>query len=91
MSFLHRKNGANKTYADLPPEALFANVLGVLIVAFGLVVLKILSNQEWQRPDSRPPDLTYTVRIYITDQVIYLKHNHHPCLLSPTAVASRRQ
>uniref|UniRef100_A0A4W5LH00 Lysosomal membrane ascorbate-dependent ferrireductase CYB561A3 n=1 Tax=Hucho hucho TaxID=62062 RepID=A0A4W5LH00_9TELE len=41
--------------ADPPPittnyiEALFANFLGVLIVAFGLVVLGILSNQRWKR------------------------------------------
>uniref|UniRef100_A0A672YUK3 Lysosomal membrane ascorbate-dependent ferrireductase CYB561A3 n=1 Tax=Sphaeramia orbicularis TaxID=375764 RepID=A0A672YUK3_9TELE len=42
------------SYGQLPPEALLANSLGVLIVAFGLVVLKILSNPKWQRPDSRP-------------------------------------
>ncbi|XP_068422662.1 lysosomal membrane ascorbate-dependent ferrireductase CYB561A3 [Clinocottus analis] len=54
-------NGSGtQAYADLPPEALLANVLGVLIVAFGLVVLKILSNYEWQRPESRPEDLVYT-------------------------------
>ncbi|XP_042344250.1 lysosomal membrane ascorbate-dependent ferrireductase CYB561A3 [Plectropomus leopardus] len=47
-------------YSKLPSEAVLGNSLGVLIVAFGLVVLKILSNQEWQRPDSRPEDLAYT-------------------------------
>lgn len=47
-------------YSSLPPEAVFANLLGVLIVAFGLVVLKILSNNNWQRPDSRPEDTGYT-------------------------------
>ncbi|XP_061585833.1 lysosomal membrane ascorbate-dependent ferrireductase CYB561A3 isoform X2 [Cololabis saira] len=47
-------------YSDLPPEAVLANTLGVLIVAFGLVVLKILSSTEWQRPDSRPEDMAYT-------------------------------
>lgn len=46
-------------YAALPLEAVLANVLGVLIVAFGLVVLKILSNHEWQRPESGPEDLVY--------------------------------
>ncbi|KAM8886544.1 lysosomal membrane ascorbate-dependent ferrireductase CYB561A3 isoform 1-T1 [Spinachia spinachia] len=57
------KNGASPTYADLPAEAMLANVLGVLIVAFGLVVLMILSNREWQRPDCTPADMAYSVRI----------------------------
>uniref|UniRef100_A0A8C7QST0 Lysosomal membrane ascorbate-dependent ferrireductase CYB561A3 n=1 Tax=Oncorhynchus mykiss TaxID=8022 RepID=A0A8C7QST0_ONCMY len=38
-------------YANLPPEALVANSLGVLIVAFGLAVLKMFSNQKWKRPE----------------------------------------
>ncbi|XP_044052013.1 lysosomal membrane ascorbate-dependent ferrireductase CYB561A3 isoform X2 [Siniperca chuatsi] len=52
--------GGAQPYANLPPEALLGNSLGVLIVAFGLVVLKILSNHKWQRPDSRPEDMVYT-------------------------------
>lgn len=47
-------------YSKLPTEALLANTLGVLIVAFGLVVLKILSEHNWQRPDSRPEELAYS-------------------------------
>ncbi|XP_040010099.1 cytochrome b ascorbate-dependent protein 3 isoform X2 [Xiphias gladius] len=60
--FFVLKGAASGTqpYANLPPEALLGNSLGVLIVAFGLVVLKILSNHEWQRPDSRPEDMAYT-------------------------------
>ncbi|XP_026176420.1 lysosomal membrane ascorbate-dependent ferrireductase CYB561A3 isoform X2 [Mastacembelus armatus] len=60
--FFVLKGTANGTqpYAKLPPEALLGNSLGVLIVAFGLVVLKILSNHKWQRPDSRPQDMAYT-------------------------------
>ncbi|KAK1892817.1 Cytochrome b ascorbate-dependent protein 3 [Dissostichus eleginoides] len=46
--------------SDLPSEAVLGNSLGVLIVAFGLVVMRILFNQNWQRPDSRPEDLVYT-------------------------------
>ncbi|KAF7654533.1 hypothetical protein LDENG_00068430 [Lucifuga dentata] len=46
-------------YAKLPPEALLGNSLGVLIVAFGLIVLKILSNHKWQRPESGPEDMVY--------------------------------
>ncbi|XP_041855204.1 cytochrome b ascorbate-dependent protein 3 [Melanotaenia boesemani] len=50
----------NQSYAMLPSEAVLGNTLGVLIVAFGLVVLKILANSEWQRPDSSPEDLAYS-------------------------------
>ncbi|KAI4791789.1 hypothetical protein KUCAC02_033799 [Chaenocephalus aceratus] len=51
---------AGPSYSDLPSEAVLGNSLGVLIVAFGLVVMRILSNQKWQRPDPRPEDLVYT-------------------------------
>ncbi|XP_073323407.1 lysosomal membrane ascorbate-dependent ferrireductase CYB561A3-like isoform X2 [Pagrus major] len=54
---LNGKN--NASYSNLPSEAVLGNSSGVLIVAFGLVVLKILSNHEWQRPDSRPEDMAY--------------------------------
>nr|XP_046242152.1 lysosomal membrane ascorbate-dependent ferrireductase CYB561A3 isoform X2 [Scatophagus argus] len=56
------KGSGNGTqpYANLPPEAVLGNSLGVLIVAFGLVVFKILSNHKWQRPDSGPEDMAYT-------------------------------
>ncbi|KAJ8285941.1 hypothetical protein GJAV_G00032710 [Gymnothorax javanicus] len=52
--FFVLKGSTNGTqpYSKLPPEALFANSLGILIVAFGLVVLLILSNQRWQRPEA---------------------------------------
>ncbi|XP_043967000.1 lysosomal membrane ascorbate-dependent ferrireductase CYB561A3 isoform X2 [Gambusia affinis] len=50
----------NVTYSRLPPEGVLGNSLGALVVAFGLVVLKILSNIQWQRPDSRPGEIAYT-------------------------------
>ncbi|KAJ8263523.1 hypothetical protein COCON_G00159800 [Conger conger] len=52
--FFSLKGSTNETqpYSKLPPEAVFANSLGVLIIAFGLVVLRILSNQRWQRPEA---------------------------------------
>lgn len=50
----------DEPYSSLPSEAVLGNSLGVLIVAFGLVALKILSNHEWQRPDSSSQDLAYT-------------------------------
>nr|XP_020455070.1 cytochrome b ascorbate-dependent protein 3 isoform X2 [Monopterus albus] len=60
--FFVLKGDANGTqpYTNLPPEAQLGNALGVLIVAFGLVVLKVLSHHKWQRPDSQPEDMTYT-------------------------------
>ncbi|XP_047446912.1 lysosomal membrane ascorbate-dependent ferrireductase CYB561A3 isoform X2 [Mugil cephalus] len=56
---LKGKTNGTQPYTSLPSEALLGNSLGVLIVAFGLVVFKILSNHRWQRPDSRPEDMTY--------------------------------
>lgn len=50
----------NQPYAALPPEALLGNSLGVLVVAFGLVVFRILSNPRWQRPESGSGDLVYS-------------------------------
>lgn len=38
-------------YSSLPPEALFANSLGLLIGVFGLLVLWMLSRPSWQRPN----------------------------------------
>ncbi len=62
-SFL-RKGNTNGTlpYSALPPEAITANALGVIIVAFGLVVLKILSNQIWQRPEPGYEEGVYQVK-----------------------------
>ncbi|XP_070689839.1 lysosomal membrane ascorbate-dependent ferrireductase CYB561A3 [Pempheris klunzingeri] len=57
---LKGNTGGGEPYSSLPPEALLGNSLGVLIVAFGLFVLKILSNHEWQRPDSGPEDMVYS-------------------------------
>ncbi|XP_055036686.2 lysosomal membrane ascorbate-dependent ferrireductase CYB561A3 [Misgurnus anguillicaudatus] len=46
------RNGSNtEPYSALPSEALFANSLGILVALFGLVVLKILSNKEWNNTE----------------------------------------
>ena len=65
LSIKSRKGNVNGTqpYAKLPSEALFANSLGVLIVVFGLVVLYILSNQGWQRPEPNHDGEGYRVRL----------------------------
>ncbi|XP_012705110.2 cytochrome b ascorbate-dependent protein 3 isoform X1 [Fundulus heteroclitus] len=60
LFFVLKANSSGGPYSSLPSEALLANSLGVLIVAFGLVVLKILSNTKWQRPESRPEGMAYT-------------------------------
>ncbi|XP_077353761.1 lysosomal membrane ascorbate-dependent ferrireductase CYB561A3-like [Festucalex cinctus] len=45
-----------KAYSSLPAEALFANTLGALIVAFSLVVFGILTKADWRRPDANTDD-----------------------------------
>ncbi|XP_061905641.1 lysosomal membrane ascorbate-dependent ferrireductase CYB561A3 isoform X1 [Entelurus aequoreus] len=57
---LKGNTNGSQPYSQLPSEALLGNSLGVLIVAFGLVVLKILSSPEWQRPESPPADVSYS-------------------------------
>lgn len=37
-------------YTDSPPEAVFANVMGLLLVAYGVAVLWISTNRSWKRP-----------------------------------------
>lgn len=51
-------NGS-QPYSLLPPEARFGNFLGILIVAFGLAVLGILSNSKWQRPEPNTEGVAY--------------------------------
>lgn len=55
------KAGNNETvpYSQLPPEAIVANTLGVVIVVLALVILKILSNQTWRRPEPGSEDVGY--------------------------------
>ncbi|XP_033828780.1 lysosomal membrane ascorbate-dependent ferrireductase CYB561A3 isoform X1 [Periophthalmus magnuspinnatus] len=60
LIFVLKGDNHTQPYSKLPPEALFANSLGVVIVAFGLVVLRILSNKKWQRPDPQAQDAAYT-------------------------------
>lgn len=52
---LPRKNGTTE-YKHLPPEAVFANTLGLLIILFGVLVLGALARPSWKRPDADSPD-----------------------------------
>lgn len=40
----------NPRYSESPPEAVFVNVLGVLLVVFGALVLWIATRTPWKRP-----------------------------------------
>lgn len=45
------RNGGAKPYSSLPSEAVFANSTGLLVLAFGLLVLYILLASSWKRPE----------------------------------------
>lgn len=47
---IFRKN-TTRPYNSLPSEAVFANSTGMLVVAFGLLVLYILLASSWKRPE----------------------------------------
>ncbi|NXN99717.1 CYAC3 protein, partial [Rhinopomastus cyanomelas] len=53
--FFSLKNGTME-YKLLPPEAVFANTLGLLLVLFGVLVLAALARPSWKRPDADAPD-----------------------------------
>lgn len=40
----------NPSYSSSPEEAIFVNVLGVLIVAYGAVILWMATRPHWKRP-----------------------------------------
>ncbi|XP_015425308.1 PREDICTED: cytochrome b ascorbate-dependent protein 3 [Myotis davidii] len=48
--FFSLKN-ATRPYSSLPGEAVFANGTGMLVVAFGLLVLYVLQASSWKRPE----------------------------------------
>ncbi|XP_054643586.1 plasma membrane ascorbate-dependent reductase CYBRD1 [Dunckerocampus dactyliophorus] len=43
----------NPKYKDSPPEAIFVNVLGFLLVVFGALILWIATRQSWKRPSEQ--------------------------------------
>ncbi|XP_033917460.1 lysosomal membrane ascorbate-dependent ferrireductase CYB561A3 isoform X1 [Melopsittacus undulatus] len=53
--FFSLKNGTEQ-YKLLPPEAVFANTLGLLILLFAVLVLSALARPSWKRPDASCPD-----------------------------------
>ncbi|XP_061913476.1 lysosomal membrane ascorbate-dependent ferrireductase CYB561A3-like [Entelurus aequoreus] len=57
-------------YSSLPLEAWFANTLGVLIVAFGVVLFGILSKADWQHPDANNEETALLLREDRSGQLI---------------------
>ncbi|KAK2872535.1 hypothetical protein Q8A67_022432 [Cirrhinus molitorella] len=52
LTLRNGRNGSNtEPYTALPAEALFANSLGIVLVIFGLLVLKLLSSEKWKNPE----------------------------------------
>ncbi|XP_019713206.1 plasma membrane ascorbate-dependent reductase CYBRD1 [Hippocampus comes] len=43
----------NPKYKDSPPEAIFVNVLGLLLVLYGGLILWIATRQSWKRPSDQ--------------------------------------
>ncbi|KAG7227572.1 hypothetical protein INR49_005387 [Caranx melampygus] len=44
---------SNPKYKDSPPEAVFVNVLGVLLVIFAALILWIATRSSWKRPSDQ--------------------------------------
>ncbi|CAG5865591.1 unnamed protein product [Menidia menidia] len=44
---------SNPKYKDSPPEAIFVNVLGLLLVVFGALILWIATRTPWKRPSDQ--------------------------------------
>lgn len=44
---------SNPKYNNSPPEAIFVNVLGLLLVVFGALILWIATRKSWKRPSEQ--------------------------------------
>ncbi|XP_049449701.1 plasma membrane ascorbate-dependent reductase CYBRD1 [Epinephelus fuscoguttatus] len=44
---------SNPKYKDSPPEAIFVNILGLLLVVFGALILWIATRTSWKRPSDQ--------------------------------------
>lgn len=47
LFFIYRKDPA---YSSFPPEGIFTNTLGLLIVVFGALIFWIVTRPQWKRP-----------------------------------------
>lgn len=55
--FHHR---TNPKYKDSPPEAVFGNILGLLLVIFGSLILWIATRTSWKRPSDQTLHVLHT-------------------------------
>lgn len=62
-------------YSSLPAEALFANMLGILIVAFSFLVFGILSKADWRRPNANANTNDESVPVRRTFPLLNVKEN----------------
>ncbi|XP_070771234.1 plasma membrane ascorbate-dependent reductase CYBRD1 [Enoplosus armatus] len=51
---------SNPKYKDSPPEAVFVNFLGILLVVFGALVLWIATQTSWKRPSEETLHILHT-------------------------------
>lgn len=51
---------SNPKYKDSPPEAVFVNVLGLILVVFGALILWIATRPSWKRPSEQLPHILHT-------------------------------
>lgn len=51
---------SNPKYKDSPPEAVFVNVLGLILVVFGALILWIATRPSWKRPSEQVSHILHT-------------------------------
>ena len=51
---------SNPKYKDSPPEAIFVNVLGLILVVFGALILWIATRPSWKRPSEQLSHILHT-------------------------------
>lgn len=47
-------------YKDSPPEAIFVNILGLILVVFGALILLIATRSSWKRPSEQLSHILHT-------------------------------
>lgn len=52
---------SNPKYKDSPPEAVFVNILGLILVVFGALVLLIATRPSWKRPSEQLSNILHSI------------------------------
>lgn len=87
------RTNTSTPYAQLPAEAWFANILGMLILVFGLLVLFVLAMPVWKRPDVNSQDtqevvlllllLAFNIDLFYYNYFLPILQGITQCFLSP--------